>query len=73
VGNNAELKLLRKANTEVTQLESQYQDEITRLRTELANASELLREAIPHAWGNGAHDWVERVNAFLELAGDCKP
>jgi hypothetical protein len=79
-GNNTELKRLR---YEIENLKNDLADQTERgdrgaidchrLRAELADARELLREAIPHAWGNGALNWVERANALLERAGDCKP
>jgi hypothetical protein len=42
--------------------------EIARLRSELADARELLREAIPHLVGNGRWDEVARIRAHLALS-----
>jgi hypothetical protein len=48
-------------------------EKVARLRTELADARELLREAIPHLVGNGHWDGVDRIRAHLALAEAEKP
>ncbi len=45
--------------------------ELDRLRAELADARELLREAIPHLVSNNHWDGAERIQAHLDKAAQC--
>jgi hypothetical protein len=47
--------------------------EMKRFASQLDDARELLREAIPHLVGNGHWDGVDRIRAHLALAEAEKP
>ena len=59
---------LDKYNDELESLAERAESELANLHASLADAHELLREAIPHLVGNNYWDGVARIRAHLELA-----
>ncbi len=64
-----EIKQLADAREVLTEMDKI----VAKLRAELADARELLREAIPHLVGNSHWDGVARIQAHLNLAESEKP